>query len=223
MGQRRWTARSVAGLAAALLLAGCTGQGSQDGTAAASNTDATELASGTARADGGPTDAVASQDSPSPAVVDPGSGLPGGASAVLPEPLHASVDDWPAGTVVVDPGGGADELLVGVRIAAQRSQRRHGLMEVPSVPIGTGMWFAYGSDRTGGFWMKGTLTDLDIAWVDEDGIIVATDTMPVCPGDPCPSYEPDAAYRSALEVPAGWLADNDVEAGDTAWLVPISP
>jgi len=156
-------------------------------------------------------------------VVEPGAGLPDGASAVLPEPLHASVDDWPAGTVVVDPGDGADELLVGVRIAAQRSQRRHGLMEVPSVPTGTGMWFAYGVDRTGGFWMKGTLTDLDIAWVDEAGIIVATDTMPVCPGDPCPTYEPDAAYRSALEVPAGWLADNDVEVGDTAWLVPAGP
>lgn len=198
MWQGLRSARAILAMAVAVAVAGCTGEGAQDPTAVASDTR-------------------------SPAPVDAGSGLPEGASAVLPEPLHASVDDLPAGTVVVDPGAGADELLVGVRIAAGRSQRSQGLMQVPTVPSGTGMWFAFDDDRTGGFWMKGTLTDLDIAWVDAAGAIVATDTMPVCPGDPCPSYKPEAEYRSALEVPAGWLAANDVEVGDTAWLVTADP
>lgn len=140
-----------------------------------------------------------------------------------PPPLHADVDRLPAGTVLVDPGGGAAELPVAVRIASTDEARRFGLMEVPEVPDGVGMWFAYDADRTGSFWMRNTLVDLDIAWVDVAGRIVAITTMEVCDADPCPSYEPGAPYRDALEVPAGWLDANDVEVGDTAELVGTSP
>ena len=151
-----------------------------------------------------------------PAATDP-------ADVATPPPLHPEVDRLPAGTVLVDPGGRAAELPVAVRIAGTDDSRRFGLMEVPEVPDGVGMWFTYGEDRTGGFWMRNTLVDLDIAWVDAAGRIVAIATMEVCDADPCPSYEPGAPYRHALEVPAGWLDANDVEVGDTAALVGTAP
>jgi uncharacterized membrane protein (UPF0127 family) len=140
-----------------------------------------------------------------------------------PPPLHPEVDVLPAGTVRVDPGDGAEPLHVAVRIAATDDARRHGLMEVPEVPDGAGMWFSYEEDRTGGFWMRDTLVDLDIAWVDAAGRIVSTTTMEVCDVPACPSYEPDAAYRTALEVPAGWFGAHGVEVGDTAVLVARTP
>lgn len=131
-----------------------------------------------------------------------------------PPSLHPSVDDYPAGRVVVDPGDGASLLPVLVRIADTARRRSHGLMEVADVPDGVGMWFVYDQDTTGSFWMKGTRTDLDIAWVDDNGRIVAVETMAVCDADPCPTYDPGVTYRTALEVRAGWLADNDVQVGD---------
>lgn len=135
-------------------------------------------------------------------------------SPVAVPPLHPSVDDWPAGQVVVDPGDGAAPLAVAVRIADTSERRSHGLMEVEEVPDGVGMWFVYDEDSDGAYWMQGTLTNLDIAWVDDRGRIVATETMVVCEEDPCPRYDPQTSYRTALEVRAGWLADHDVEVGD---------
>lgn len=128
--------------------------------------------------------------------------------------LHPSVDDYPVGRVVVDRGDGSEVLPVRVRVADTAEHRSHGLMEVEEVPDGIGMWFVYESDHDGAFWMKGTRTDLDIAWVDDGGRIVAIETMEVCEADPCDTYDPGVSYRTALEVRSGWFADNDVEVGD---------
>ncbi len=202
-------ARSLLVAAVVLVLAGCTG----------------DAAEPRATAESVATSPAPSATSPAPSAASPATvaTLPDDVEAVMPGPLHASVDDWPTGTVVIDPGSGSEDLLVGVRIAATSERRQHGLMEVPVVPDGTGMWFAYDQDHTGAFWMKGTRTDLDIAWVDASGHIVAVETMQVCSSDPCPTYDPEATYRTALEVPAGWLAANEVEVGDTAALVPTAP
>lgn len=129
-------------------------------------------------------------------------------------PLHPSVDDYPASRVVVDRGDGQRLLPVQVRVADTAERRAHGLMEVEDVPDGVGMWFVYDADREGSFWMKGTETDLDIAWVDDNGRIVAMESMEVCTSDPCATYDPGTSFRTALEVRSGWFADNGVEVGD---------
>ena len=134
--------------------------------------------------------------------------------AVSVPPLHESVDDWPTARVVVDPGDGADLVPVDVLLAETPERRRHGLMEVPAVPDDVGMLFVYDEDQDGAFWMKGTLTELDIAWIDDTGRIVDVATMQPCTSDPCETWEPSGEYRTALEVRAGWLADNAVEVGD---------
>ena len=132
--------------------------------------------------------------------------------------LHPSVDGWEAGTVEVVTADGRRHL-VGVRIARTPDQRAHGLMEVPDLPDGAGMWFVYDEDRTGGFWMKNTLVPLDITYVGADGRIVdVADAVP-CEADPCPSYPPSGPYRSVLEVPAGYLDRIDAGVGDVVRLV----
>jgi uncharacterized membrane protein (UPF0127 family) len=55
--------------------------------------------------------------------------------------------------------------------------------------------------------MDGVAFPLDIAWFDDDGALVGTATMAVCPAKPCPTYAADGLYRSALEAPVGAFDD----------------
>jgi uncharacterized protein len=128
-------------------------------------------------------------------------------------PLHPSVDDYPeAWATITRADGGPIELPV--KLADTGARRAHGLMEVPDLPAGTGMLFTFDEDRSGGFWMKDTLVPLDIAFVDSDGEVVAILAMEPCETDPCEVYEPDAIYRTALEVPQGWFAAHGIAVGD---------
>jgi uncharacterized membrane protein (UPF0127 family) len=132
--------------------------------------------------------------------------------------LHPSVDDWDTGTVeIVAEDGTVHRVLV--RLATTDEQRTHGLMEVPDLPDGAGMWFAYDTERAGGFWMKDTLVPLDIAYVGADGTIVDVADAEPCTSSPCPTYPPDAAYRNVLEVPNGYLAGIGAGEGAAARLV----
>jgi uncharacterized protein len=136
--------------------------------------------------------------------------------------LHPSVDGYPEALLDVIAGDGSTHRLV-VKVADTAERKAHGLMEVPAVPDGTGMWFPYGEDRTGGFWMKGTETDLSIAWVDAAGVIVAVADMEVCRADPCPTYEPGVPYRAALEVRRGWFEERGIDVGDRVLEVRTGP
>lgn len=127
--------------------------------------------------------------------------------------LHPSVDDYPTARVRIEPATGP-AWDIPVLLATTNETRAHGLMEVPDVPDATGMAFLFPEDRDGGFWMKGTETDLDIAWFDTNGVVVALTTMEVCEADPCPSYRPGATYRYALEVTAGWFGQIGLVVGD---------
>lgn len=133
-------------------------------------------------------------------------------------PLHPSVDDWDEGTVAVVAG---DDTVhhVTVRLATTSEQRSHGLMEVPALPDGAGMWFVYGVERTGGFWMKNTLVPLDITFVGADERIVSVAHAVPCESDPCPVYDPAGPYHNVLEVPAGYLERIGAGVGDVVRLV----
>lgn len=121
-----------------------------------------------------------------------------------PPPLHPTVDAFDAGVVEVVATNG-QRHHVAVRIARTPDERTHGLMHVPDLPDGAGMWFVFESDRTGAFWMKNTLVALDIAYVDGDGRVVSIAEAVPCEDDPCPTYAPAGPYRTVLEVPAGWF------------------
>jgi uncharacterized protein len=129
-------------------------------------------------------------------------------------PLHPSVDGFPESLVTIERADGGEPLELAVKLAATPEHRRHGLMEVPDLPDGTGMLFTFDAEHTGGFWMKDTLVPLDIAFVDAGGTIVAILAMDPCEDDPCEVYEPGATYRAALEVPQGWFEQVEVREGD---------
>lgn len=129
-------------------------------------------------------------------------------------PLHPSVDGYPEAEVVVSQDG-TDHRLV-VKVADTRERQRHGLMEVPELPEGTGMLFVFPGQQRGGFWMRGTLVPLSIAFADADGRILEVLRMEPCPTPPpegCPRYTPETPYRTALEVPAGFFEERGIGPG----------
>jgi uncharacterized protein len=101
------------------------------------------------------------------------------------------VVDFGAGTVRIETG--SDTFDLRVDIAENDEQRRYGLMERAHLPEEAGMVFLYpeaqGPDGT--FWMWRVLIPLDIAFLDEDGRIVAIREM-----EPCEAARPSESYSS---------------------------
>jgi hypothetical protein len=92
-------------------------------------------------------------------------------------------------------------------VAANEKQREHGLMNVRWVPPGQGMIFAFpDGDQLRGFWMKDTVTPLDMVFVTSDGTVtdVAVNvpaTAPHTPDDKIARRQAVAHY--VIELGAG--------------------
>jgi uncharacterized protein len=126
------------------------------------------------------------------------------------------------GTVRIETG--ADTLRIRVEIAETPDQQRIGLMERTALPEGEGMIFVYDEPQPASapFYMFRTRIPLDIAFMDEEGRIVAIRHMEPCispVADLCPRYTPDVPYAAALEVPEGFLHRAGIAPGDRVVLV----
>jgi uncharacterized protein len=113
----------------------------------------------------------------------------------------------------------ADTFALRVDVAEREDQRAYGLMERTGLPDDAGMVFLYTREQPAdaGFWMWRTRIALDIAFFDEQGIILAILHMEPCPhADPrgCPTYPPGVAYQGALEVNRGYFAARGIGPGD---------
>lgn len=85
-----------------------------------------------------------------------------------------------------------------------------------SLPEKTGMLFPFSEPDVHRFWMKNTMIPLDMIWMDRGGkvVFVSADTPP-CRADPCPSYGPDAAASSVLELAGGMAKKEKVTVGSS--------
>jgi len=98
-----------------------------------------------------------------------------------------------------------------VEIADTELARRNGLMHRESMPADQGMLFSYDRPRRLSFWMKNTKIPLDIAFIDEGGVIFQIEQMqPFDEGHTVAVRE----ARFALEMNAGWFKDHGVRVGD---------
>ena len=122
---------------------------------------------------------------------------------------------------------GSDTVTLRVEVARTSAQKAQGLMERRSLPDSTGMVFVYTEDQAAdaGFWMYRTRIPLDIAFADSAGIIVAIRRMEPCTAQlatGCPTYAPDAEYRLALEVNAGFFAREGIRVGSRILIADLS-
>jgi len=113
--------------------------------------------------------------------------------------------------------GSGREVEIAAVIAETPEARARGLQGVADLPRGVGMLFLFpsqaGASEPIGFWMLGTLMDLDIAFSD-GGTIIGVESMTRCPALPCPVTRPGAPFDTALEVGPGELSRLEVALGD---------
>ncbi|HEX5141763.1 MAG TPA: DUF192 domain-containing protein [Dehalococcoidia bacterium] len=97
-----------------------------------------------------------------------------------------------------------------VEIADSDEERSKGLSGRTELPNDTGMLFT-GLDDHRGFWMKDTLVDLSVAFIDRCGAILNVQEMQANTLD---VHNTPGDYRFGLEAPEGWFARNGVAPGD---------
>lgn len=112
-----------------------------------------------------------------------------------------------------------DTFHVDVEIAERGDQRSLGLMEREHLPEDAGMIFLYPDVKhpDEGFYMFRTRIALDIAFMDEDGQIVAIQEMEPCTSSNpnlCHVYSAGVPFTAALEVNRGYFEQRGIGTGD---------
>ena len=100
-----------------------------------------------------------------------------------------------------------------VELADDDEERRVGLMYRTEMAADAGMLFDFGSTQPISMWMKNTLISLDMAFIDEEGVIkrIAANTTPRS----LESIRSGEPVIAVLEVNGGVLDSLGVKVGDT--------
>lgn len=106
-----------------------------------------------------------------------------------------------------------------VEISSDSEERKKGLMGRRTMAEDAGMVFEYQEERPAryGFWMYKTLIPLDIAFLDENGVIVSIRHMLPCTSSRssgCPIYPAGTPFRNAVEMNAGYFKARSIGVGD---------
>ncbi len=130
-----------------------------------------------------------------------------GNDAALLERRRFPLDSLPTADVRIGPH------TFHVWLALTPEQQQEGLMFVPPdrIPDDGGMLFVFDREQVLNFWMKNTVTPLDIAYARADGEIVTIRTMPPLTTRTFSSIEP---AMFALEVKAGTFEKLGIREGD---------
>ena len=125
--------------------------------------------------------------------------------------LSTVVVTFPHGTAVIRTP--ARTVQVRIEIAETAEQHMLGLSGRRTLASNAGMAFLWKSDARERFWMKDTSVPLSIAFWDKRGRILRILDMAPCRRDPCKVYDPQVAFRGALEVNRGAFARWGVRRG----------
>lgn len=86
-----------------------------------------------------------------------------------------------------------------------------GLMHVTQLPENEGRLFVYNENRPMSFWMKNCYIPLDLAFVDENGILRELHELKPLDETRVASTKP---YRYAIETNKDWFKRNNISIGD---------
>lgn len=114
-----------------------------------------------------------------------------------------SATTLPTRDITVKSADGSRSETLTVELATTDQERQQGLMYRQQMEEDRGMLFLFPGERqSGGFWMKNTYIPLTIAYLAEDGRVLALrDGKPL---DETILY-PGTPYSAVLEVNQGWF------------------
>lgn len=98
-----------------------------------------------------------------------------------------------------------------LEIAKSREQRLHGLMFRRDLDSRNGMLFIYPKSAKHQIWMKNTLIELNVLWIDETGKVLDIQRLEPCQLNPCVSYGINKPSKYIIEL--NGLTHN-IEVGD---------
>lgn len=104
-----------------------------------------------------------------------------------------------------------NQKIFKAEIACSEKEQEYGLMNRSDMPDNYGMLFIFDRTQTLSFWMKNTLIDLSIAYIDKDWNIVDIREMKANDLTLINSKKP-AIF--ALEAKPYWFSKNNVKIGD---------
>jgi len=104
-----------------------------------------------------------------------------------------------------------------VEFADSFEERALGLMYRKTLCEDCGMLFQFDSERIASIWMKNTYIPLDLAYITEQGEIVAIKQLTPHDLTSVPSPKP---VLYALEMNQGWFAKQDIRVGDKVEMLP---
>lgn len=107
------------------------------------------------------------------------------------------------------------EKVVSVELATTNEQMQRGLMGRKSLHKDSGMLFIFNDEQVRYFWMKDTIIDLSIAYIDKNGVVVDIQEMKSTKADDMnpPSYPSQQPAQYALEMTKGWFKKNGIKLG----------
>lgn len=100
---------------------------------------------------------------------------------------------------------------ISAEVANTEVTRETGLMFRREMGKDDGMLFVFPDTAPRAFWMKNTLIPLNIAFIDEKGIILNLWEMPPMTENP---FESAGPAKYALEMNTGWFTSNGAKPGD---------
>ena len=106
-----------------------------------------------------------------------------------------------------------DSVGMFVEIADTPDKQEYGLMNRTSMPDDRGMIFMFSREVGIPFWMKDTLIDLSIAFIDPNGAIVDIQEMQAMTLN---NHVPAKPYQYAIEANAAWYSRHGIAVGDFA-------
>ncbi len=107
-----------------------------------------------------------------------------------------------------------------VEVADSEEARIRGLMFRESIPDNYGMLFVFDEENIRSFWMKNTLTYLDIIYLNKNKRIVDMYiNVPPCKNDPCKNYISAEPAKYVLELKGNRVKDLNLKKGDFIFFV----
>jgi len=103
-----------------------------------------------------------------------------------------------------------NKLLL-TQVACSEQAKQQGLMNVKLLPENNGMIFIFDRKQNLSFWMKNTLIDLSIAFIDDNWNIIDIKEMKAHDLTAVVSKKP-AIF--ALEANSHWFSKNNIKVGD---------